>query len=53
VQWRERGAPRYANRIARAFGLRLVTEVLRNGQVGLSFDRVGLVCEMLIEIDES
>jgi hypothetical protein len=32
--------------------LRLVTKVLKNAQVGLSFDRAGFVCRMLMEIDE-
>jgi two-component sensor histidine kinase len=53
LQWRERGGPEVREPDRKGFGLRLVTKVLRNAQVGLSFDRAGLVCQMLIEIDES
>jgi two-component sensor histidine kinase len=53
VQWRERGGPEVKEPDRKGFGLRLVTKVLRNAQVGLSFDPAGLVCQMLIEIDES
>jgi two-component sensor histidine kinase len=51
VQWRERGGPQVQEPDRKGFGLRLVTKVLRNAQVGLRFDRTGLVCQMLIEID--
>jgi two-component sensor histidine kinase len=53
VQWRERGGPEVKEPDRKGFGLRLVAKVLRNAQVGLSFDPAGLVCQMLIEIDES
>jgi two-component sensor histidine kinase len=53
VQWRERGGPEVREPDRKGFGLRLITKVLKNAQVGLSFDRAGLVCQMLIEIDES
>jgi two-component sensor histidine kinase len=38
VQWRERGGPEVKEPDRKGFGLRLVTKVLRNAQVGLSFD---------------
>ncbi|SDT54631.1 sensor histidine kinase [Bradyrhizobium canariense] len=53
IQWRERGGPEVREPDRKGFGLRLITKVLRNAQVELSFDRAGFVCQMLIEIDES
>jgi two-component sensor histidine kinase len=53
VQWRERGGPAVREPVRKGFGLSLVTKVLGNAQVGLSFDRAGLICQMLIEINES
>jgi two-component sensor histidine kinase len=41
VQWRERGGPEVKESDRKGFGLRLVTNVLRNAQVGLSFIRRG------------
>jgi len=52
LQWRERGGPEVREPAQKGFGLRLVTKVLGNAQVGLSFDRAGLVCQLLMEIDE-
>jgi two-component sensor histidine kinase len=52
LQWRERGGPEVREPDRTGFGLRLVTKVLKNAQVGLSFDRAGFVCRMLMEIDE-
>jgi two-component sensor histidine kinase len=52
LQWRERGGPNVREPTQKGFGLRLVTKVLGTAQVGLSFDRAGLVCRMLMEIDE-
>lgn len=51
LQWRERGGPEVREPAQKGFGLRLVTKVLRNAQVGLSFDQAGLVCQLLMEID--
>jgi two-component sensor histidine kinase len=52
LQWRERGGPEVREPDQMGFGLRLVKKVLKNAQVGLSFDRAGFVCQMLMEIDE-
>jgi two-component sensor histidine kinase len=53
VQWRERGGPDVREPDRKGFGLRLVTKVLQDAQVELKFETAGLVCRMLIEIDES
>jgi two-component sensor histidine kinase len=53
MQWRERGGPEVREPDREGFGLRLVTKVLVNSQVELTFDRAGLVCRMLIQIDSS
>jgi len=53
MQWRERGGPEVREPDRVGFGLRLVTKVLVDSQVELTFDRAGLVCRMLIQIDGS
>lgn len=52
LQWRERGGPDVREPAQKGFGLRLVTKVFGKAQVGLTFDRAGFVCRMLMEIDE-
>jgi two-component sensor histidine kinase len=51
ILWRERGGPEVQEPDRMGFGLRLVTRVLADSQVELTFDRAGLVCRMLIQID--
>jgi two-component system CheB/CheR fusion protein len=52
LQWRERGGPDVREPTQKGFGLRLVTKVFGKAQVGLTFDRAGFVCRILMEIDE-
>jgi hypothetical protein len=42
---------KYAGPRRSGFGLNLVTKALANAEVELRFERTGVVCQMLIEID--
>jgi len=50
VQWSERGGPPVTEPERKGFGLRLVTKVIPDASVKLTFDPAGLICWMLIPI---
>jgi two-component sensor histidine kinase len=50
--WRERNGPQVCGPQRSGFGLNLVTKALTNAEVELRFERTGVVCQMLIEIDK-
>lgn len=52
LQWRERDGPEVCGPQRSGFGLNLVTKALANAEVELRFERTGVVCQMLIEIDK-
>ena len=52
VQWIERDGPAVRKPLHEGFGLRLITKVLTEAKVEMDFDRTGLVCRILIEIDQ-
>jgi two-component sensor histidine kinase len=52
LQWRERDGPEVCGPRRSGFGLNLVTKVLADAEVELRFERTGVVCQMLIEIDK-
>jgi two-component sensor histidine kinase len=51
VQWSELNGPEVCEPKRKGFGLSLVTKALKNAQVELNFERTGLVCRILVEID--
>ena len=50
--WRERNGPQVCGPQRSGFGLNLVTKALTNAEVELRFERTGVVCQMLVEIDK-
>jgi two-component sensor histidine kinase len=51
VQWSERGGPPVSEPDRKGFGLRLITKVISNATVTLSFDQAGLICWLLIPVE--
>jgi two-component sensor histidine kinase len=52
VQWSELNGPEVREPKRKGFGLSLVTKALTNAHVELNFERTGLVCRILVEIDK-
>lgn len=52
LQWSERDGPQVSEPDRKGFGLRLVTKVIPNANVKLTFDQAGLVCWMLVPIED-
>jgi two-component sensor histidine kinase len=52
VQWSELNGPEVCEPKRRGFGLSLVTKALTDAQVELKFERSGLVCRILVDIDK-
>lgn len=50
VQWSERGGPPVTEPDRKGFGLRLVTKVIPDASVKLTFDKAGLICWMLVPV---
>jgi len=53
VQWREHGGPKVREPRQKGFGLRLTSKVLSGAQVEMDFAPAGLLCRLLVEIDQS
>jgi two-component sensor histidine kinase len=52
MQWQERDGPEVHEPAREGFGLRLITKVLVGSRVALTFERDGLICRLLIPIDD-
>lgn len=52
LRWREWGGPEVQKPTRRGFGLRLVTKVLKGAEVELNFEKTGLICRMLVKLDD-
>ena len=52
IHWSELNGPEVCEPKRKGFGLSLVTKALANAQVDLNFERTGLICRLLVEIDE-
>ena len=52
IHWSELNGPKVCEPRRKGFGLSLVTKALANAQVDLNFERTGLICRLLVEIDE-
>src|SRR4029077_406970 len=52
VQWSELNGPEVCEPKRKGFGLSLVTKALTDAQVELNFERSGLVCRILVDIDK-
>ena len=46
IQWSESGGPEAREPQHKGFGLNLVTKILKDAEVGLSFERSGLICRI-------
>jgi len=46
IQWSESGGPEAREPQHKGFGLNLVTKILKDADVGLSFERSGLICRI-------
>jgi two-component sensor histidine kinase len=52
IQWRERGGPRVKRPERGGFGTKLIARALAGAQVDLNFEPDGLVCRLLIDLDQ-